>query len=175
SGEKIDLIGPSGNGFCISKEHQSIMVVGGGIGTFPLLFLLNESPAIDKKAFLGFREKQVVVLEEEFQKAAGKVFFSTDDGSFGRKGLVSVPLSEEIAVKKPDIIYTCGPMPMIKKVVEIAKENNIKCEVSLEQRMGCGIGACLVCACRTKFGDDWEYSHICSDGPVFDSDKVLFE
>lgn len=174
-GDKLDLIGPLGNPFTILEEYKNIAVVGGGIGIFPLLYLLNEVKDAKKSAFLGFRSKNFVVLKDEFKKACDGVIISTDDGSEDYKGLITEPLEEEIKNNKFDIIYTCGPTPMIKKVVDIANKNNIKCQVSLEQRMGCGIGACLVCACKTKSDDGWKYSHVCKDGPVFWSDEVIFD
>ncbi|MDQ2085243.1 dihydroorotate dehydrogenase electron transfer subunit [Herbivorax sp. ANBcel31] len=174
-GDKVDLIGPLGNPFTILKEVKNVAVVGGGIGVFPLLYLLSEIKAAKKSAFLGFRNKDFVVLKDEFEKNSDKLFISTDDGSEGSKGLITVPLEEQLKSSKFDIIYTCGPTPMIKKVVDIAKENEIKCQVSLEQRMGCGIGACLVCACKTKSDDGWKYSHVCKDGPVFWSNEVIFD
>jgi len=174
-GDLVDIIAPLGKEFDISTEYKNIAVVGGGIGIFPLLFLLNEKESVKKSAFLGFRSKDFIVLENEFKKSSNGLFISTDDGSFGYKGLITDLLEKDIVENNYDLIYTCGPMPMIKKVVEIANKNNIKCQVSLEQRMGCGIGACLVCACKTKLGDEWEYSHVCKDGPVFWSSEVILD
>lgn len=174
-GCKVDLIGPLGNPFDLQEKYRKIAVIGGGIGVFPLLYLLKESRAAIRSAFLGFRSKDFIVLEKDFESTSEKLYISTDDGSFGYNGLITGLLEKELENESYDIFYTCGPTSMIKKVVEIAEKNNIKCQVSLEQRMGCGIGACLVCACKTKFGDEWEYSHVCKDGPVFWSDEVIFE
>lgn len=174
-GSEVDIIAPLGNPFDISGENKKIAVIGGGIGIFPLLNLLKESKADEKYTFLGFRSKEFIVLEEAFNEVSTGLFISTDDGSSGYKGLVTDLLEKEIEKNNIDMIYTCGPTPMIKKVVDIAHKNNIKCQVSLEQRMGCGIGACLVCACKTKLGDEWEYSHVCKDGPVFWSNEVIFD
>lgn len=179
-GSRVDLIGPLGKPFDISDKFKKVAVVGGGIGIFPLLFLLEEkkkvaSTEILNSAFLGFRNKDFVVMEDSFKNTSNNLFLSTDDGSYGYKGLITDLLLSDLIINNYDIIYTCGPMPMIKKVVEIANKRNIKCQVSLEQRMGCGIGACLVCACKTKLGDDWEYSHVCKDGPVFWSNEVIFD
>lgn len=171
---KIDLMGPLGKPFYLSNEFERIAVVGGGIGVFPLLFLLEEAKNNNKYAFLGFRNKEFVVLEDEFKKNSNELFITTDDGSYGKDALVTELLEKELEKKKIDIIYACGPMPMIKKVVDIAKKLNIKCQVSLEQRMGCGIGACLVCACKIKRETEWEYKHVCKDGPVFWSEEVIF-
>ncbi len=175
NGSFVDIIAPLGNYFKISNEYKKVAVIGGGIGIFPLLYLLNEYRDAEKSAFIGFRNKNFVVLTDKFENAANNFYMSTDDGSAGYKGLVTDLLLEDLKKNKYDIIFTCGPTPMIKKVVEIADSYNTKCQVSMEQRMGCGIGACLVCACKTKLGDDWEYSHVCKDGPVFWSDEVILE
>lgn len=147
----------------------------GGIGTFPLLYLLKCSQAANKTALLGFRNKESVVLEDKFRAAAGNVEIATDDGSYGKKAFVTELLEEKIKSQKPDIIYTCGPAIMMQKVSAIAEKNKIPCQVSMEQRMGCGIGACLVCACKTKNGNNWEFSHVCKDGPVFWSTEVCWD
>lgn len=172
---EVDLIGPLGNPFHISEQYKRIAVVGGGIGTFPLLYLLEEMKKADRTAFLGFRSSDYVVLTKEFEAASDRLSISTDDGSAGYKGIITDLLQRDIANKGFDIIYTCGPMPMIKKVKDMAEKAGIKCQVSLEQRMGCGIGACLVCACKTGKPDNWEYGHVCKDGPVFWSDEVVLD
>ncbi len=195
SGDKIDILASLGNSFEISEDYKNIAVVGGGIGIFPLLFLIKNYNEINTNAnvgqntkinnkpetnqcidtFLGFRNKDLVILENEFKSQSENLFISTDDGCYGCKGLVTDLLVNEIEKKNYDIIYTCGPMPMIKKIVEIANDRNIKCQVSMEQRMGCGIGACLVCACKIKSENGDEYKHVCKDGPVFWADKIIFE
>jgi dihydroorotate dehydrogenase electron transfer subunit len=174
-GSTVDIIAPLGNPFTISEGYKKIAVIGGGIGIFPLLYLLNEIAAPIKDAFLGFRNKELIVLKDKFQANSTELLISTDDGSFGYNGIITDLLLQKLKEVKYDIIYTCGPMPMIKKVIELSEAAAIKCQVSLEQRMGCGIGACLVCACKTKHGEDWEYSHVCSDGPIFWSEDVILE
>lgn len=169
----MDFIGPLGNIFDLNEKYERIAVVGGGIGIFPLLFLLNEKNNCHKSSFIGFRNKDCIVLKEEFKRASDAFMISTDDGSEGTKGLITHLLEREIKKNRLDIIYTCGPLSMMKEVVRLADTYAIKCQVSLEQRMGCGIGACLVCACKTKHGEGWKYSHVCRDGPVFWSDKII--
>ncbi|MDP4181867.1 MAG: dihydroorotate dehydrogenase electron transfer subunit [Bacillota bacterium] len=177
AGETIDIIAPIGKPFHLSSEYKTIAVVGGGIGVFPLLHLLKESSGSQRYAFLGFRNKEFVVLEDEFSAASNKLNISTDDGSAGYKGLVTDLLENELKEKGIDIIYACGPTPMLRNVMKIAQAYNTKCQVSMEQRMGCGIGACLVCACKTKAEneDGWEYSHVCKDGPVFWSNEIILD
>lgn len=174
-GDKLDVLGPLGNGFDLDSKFKRIAIVGGGIGIFPLLFVLNESRAVEKKAYLGFRTRKLVVLEKEFSRSSS-LEIATDDGSSGTHGFVTDLLKRDLTTGKFDMIYACGPAPMLKKIVEITSSSNVNCQVSLEQRMGCGFGACLVCACKTHMQDgDWQYSHVCKDGPIFDSRTVVFE
>ena len=175
TGSMIDFIGPLGTPFDLSESYKKIAVIGGGIGIFPLLFLLQKSKARQKSAFIGFKKSDFLVLQKEFEDCTDRLKISTDDGSFGYKGLVTDLLLEDLQENKYDIIYSCGPAPMLKKIKKIAKEKDIKCQMSLEQRMGCGIGACLVCVCKIKTGDDWEYKRVCTDGPVFWSDEIILE
>ncbi|NSW89964.1 MAG: dihydroorotate dehydrogenase electron transfer subunit [Firmicutes bacterium] len=180
AGDVLDLIGPLGSHFDLSENYKNIAVVGGGIGIFPLLFLLEQKQCVHKTAYIGFRSKNYVVLEEAFKHNSHELIISTDDGSLGQKGFITDLLEkrileEGIKGEKYDIIYTCGPGPMMKKVVELASKAGIKCQVSLEQRMGCGIGACLACACKIKLRDDWQYKRVCKDGPIFWGEEVDFD
>jgi dihydroorotate dehydrogenase electron transfer subunit len=175
-GDRLDILGPLGNGFDLDIKYRRVAVVGGGIGIFPLLFILNESKSVVKRAYLGFRTKKLVVLEDEFKSSSSTLEITTDDGSYGENGFVTDLLKRDILFEKFDMIYACGPTPMLKKVIETANANGINCQVSLEQRMGCGFGACLVCACKTQSENgDWQYSHVCKDGPIFDSRTVILE
>lgn len=174
-GDALDVMGPLGKSFDISPRYGRIAVVGGGIGIFPLLFVLREGKAAVRHSYLGFRSSSLVVMRDEFSRASDRCEICTDDGSEGYRGLVTELLERDIARSPFDIIYACGPTPMLKKVSEIAEKYGIPCQVSLEQRMGCGFGACLVCACKTVKGEDWEYKHVCKDGPVFWSRDVIFE
>lgn len=175
-GDCIDVLGPLGNGFDTGTEYRRIAVVGGGIGVFPLLFLLDESKAIVRRSYLGFRTSKLVVLENEFRTRSNTIDIATDDGTYGTGGFVTDLFRRDLMVERFDIIYACGPEPMLRKVSQLADEFGTKCQISLEQRMGCGFGTCLACACKTKNrGDDWHYSRVCKDGPVFDSREIIFE
>lgn len=174
-GESIDIMGPLGEGFTLPAENEKIAVVGGGIGIFPLLYLFEKSNTSRKTAFLGFQTAESIVLKEDFQKAGAELVISTDDGSFGLKGLVTEPFKKWLKSEKPDRVYTCGPLPMMKIVAESCISKGVFCEVSMEQRMGCGIGACLVCACKVKHNGDHDYAHVCKDGPVFPADRLIFD
>lgn len=173
-GDILDVMGPlGGTGFSVQNEYKNPVVIGGGIGIYPLLQVAKETNA---NAILGFRNKDFVTLETDFKKAAKKVFITTDDGSYERKGLVTDVLKELIETEEVDAIFACGPTPMLKAIVKIAEDNNIYTEVSLEERMGCGIGACLCCATKVKdseLEEGFTYSHVCSHGPVFNAREVM--
>jgi dihydroorotate dehydrogenase electron transfer subunit len=169
-GEMIDILGPAGHGFEV-KEGAKAVVIGGGIGVFPLLQLARQT---DSAVFLGFRNKDLVVMEEEFRAVNDNVTICTDDGSYGYDGFAIAAMSEYILENEVDMIYCCGPTPMLKTVKQIAEYRNIPCQLSLEQRMGCGIGACLTCVCETKDEGMGKYKQVCSCGPVFDAKEVVF-
>lgn len=167
----IDVIGPLGNGFTILDKDKKAIVIGGGIGTPPMLEVAKQYD--NPCAVIGFRSKDAVILEDDFNKANALTYVCTDDGTYGKKGYVSEALKEHLSKNQADIIYACGPHMMLKSIIEIADKYNIPCEVSLEERMGCGIGACLVCACKTvKDGKEY-FAHVCKDGPVFSSKEVI--
>ncbi len=172
-GSNIDMIAPLGKGFKFLEGKKAICI-GGGIGTPPMLGIAKLYGK-NAKAISGFRNAGIAILQEDFKAAGCETILCTDDGSAGMKGFVTDALKAEIAKEKPDIIYACGPMVMLKGVASIAQENGIECQVSLEQRMACGVGACLVCVCRTVKDGKEIFSHVCKDGPVFDSEEVAFD
>ncbi len=166
-GDEIRLLGPCGNGYNLS-EGKSVLV-GGGIGVPPLLETCKQLKG-EKIVVLGFRSGSFLV--EDFEKLGAKVYVATDDGSVGFKGNVVDLLRTEKIVG--DIIYSCGPKIMLKFLSMYAEENNISCQVSMEERMACGIGACVGCVLQIKDGDSWTYKKVCKDGPVFDSREVCW-
>lgn len=170
-GDYIDVLGPLGHGFEIKQSHKAPLIIGGGIGVFPL-YRLAKDLNNNANVFLGFRDKSRVVMEEEFEAVSKLCIVGTDDGSYGYKGYVASAMEHYIENSPCDVIFSCGPMPMLKAVKEIAEKRGIECQLSLEQRMGCGIGACLVCACETIFEGTNKYMRVCKNGPVFDSKVV---
>ncbi len=168
-GAEIDIMGPLGHGFEV-KPGEKAAVIGGGIGVFPLLRLARET---DSAVFLGFRTKELVAMEEDFKAASDNVTICTDDGSYGYDGFAIAAMGEYLLENKVDVIYSCGPTPMLKAVKQIAEHMNIPCQLSLEQRMGCGIGACLTCVCETKNEGMAKYKQVCTCGPVFDAKEVV--
>ncbi|MBC8571002.1 dihydroorotate dehydrogenase electron transfer subunit [Zongyangia hominis] len=173
-GDEMDVMGPLGNGFDLRKTAGKAVFVGGGIGVPPMV---EAAAAYGAKAaaVLGFRDKSRVILEEDMKALGCDVTVCTDDGSYGRKGLVTDAVKELLMEGDVNAIYACGPMVMLEALATLAKEYGVRCQVSLEERMGCGVGACLVCACKTKTKDGEEnYSHVCKNGPVFDAQEVVF-
>ena len=167
--DTLEVMGPLGNGFTM-KEGKAILV-GGGIGIPPMLELAKQLSA-EKTVVLGYRDE--LFLKDEFEKTA-EVAVATEDGSFGTKGTVIDAIRENAITG--DIIYACGPMPMLKALAEYASEHDMEAQISLEERMACGIGACLGCICKTKEKDhhtNVNNSRICKDGPVFDAKEVVF-
>ncbi|MDP4120219.1 MAG: dihydroorotate dehydrogenase electron transfer subunit [Bacillota bacterium] len=168
-GDDLDILGPLGTGFKIEKGKKYAFV-GGGIGTPPLLYAAKQADTAI--AVLGFRSSDAIILKEDFEKACSKVYLTTDDGSAGHHGFVTDPLSEIIG--EVDEVCACGPTPMLKAIALIAQKNAKPCQISMEERMGCGVGACLVCACKTKINNVEGYSHVCKAGPVFRAEEVVF-
>ncbi len=172
-GNKISVIGPLGKGSFQFEDYKNIAIIGGGIGIFPLYELARQAGKnANVNTYLGFRNKDFVVLEDEFLQVSNKLVLATDDGSYGQNGFVIDYLKEDCKKKKPDCIYACGPLPMLKAVRDFANQNNIPAQVSLEERMGCAIGICLGCAVKDRNSDG--YKHVCKDGPVFDVNQVEF-
>lgn len=172
---KIDILGPLGNGYKVPENTRKLCLVGGGCGVAPLKFAAERWMNLDITACLGFRNKPSVYQIEDFQRLCNRVFISTDDGSMGDKGFATNSLIKWIEKQKPDLILGCGPIPMIKTLKNISNKYNIPCQISLEERMGCGIGGCLVCSCAIRVNSSWEYKKVCTDGPVFNSEEVRFD
>ena len=168
-GDSLDILGPLGHGFTMLPKDKKVILIGGGIGTPPMVPLAKYYD--NAKAIIGFRSAENVILKEEFKD----VTVCTNDGSEGVKGFVTDALINILEIEKPDMIYACGPNVMLEGIAKIANEKNIECEVSLEERMACGVGACLGCACKTKSHDGTSsHAHVCKDGPVFNSKEVIF-
>ena len=168
-GEYIDILGPLGYGTFEIKDNKQVMIIGGGIGIFPLYELSKnlKEKGNNTTVYLGFRNKDFVCLEEEFKKVSDKFVVTTDDGSYANSGFAIEYMKKDILEDKPDMIYACGPLPMLKAVRELSINENIPCQISLEERMGCGIGACLGCAVKVISGENPRYGHVCKEGPVF--------
>lgn len=167
-GRTLDVLGPNGNGFTYNHvAGKHILLVGGGIGVPPLYYLGKElkKSGADITTVLGFQSKDHVFYEDDFGKI-GQTFVTTDDGSYGEKGFVTEVCKR---LKNIDYYYTVGPIPMLRSVIHTMC--NAEGSISLEERMGCGIGACYACVIKSR-KDETDYYKICEDGPVFKSNEV---
>ena len=168
-GETLRILGPLGNGF--TKKDKKAFLIGGGIGIPPMLQLAKELDC-EKQIVLGYRDE--LFLLEDFE-GKGDIYIATEDGSAGTKGNVIDAIRANGLTA--DVIYACGPTPMLRALKAYAAENNIECWISMEERMACGIGACLACVCKSKEKDhhtNVNNKRICKEGPVFLAEEVEF-
>jgi len=184
-GGEIDVLGPLGEGFKIDPKKQIAVLAGGGMGVAPLL-ALAEQIAQDKLLtthtyalyiMIGGKNRDCVLCEEDFRKVSDQVLTATDDGSYGKKGLITDLLLDFLDNQLPTsnfqktTIYACGPKAMLRAISEIAYQKRIDCQISTEEHMACGIGACKGCPTKTKSG----LKMVCKDGPVFDAKEIIWE
>ncbi len=168
-GDAVQCLGPLGTGFD-GCGAQTIYFVGGGVGVAPICGAMDSFATPDSRAFFGFRGREYAYGMTQTPCAVTAV---SDDGTLGERALVTKPLLAAIEEKRPDLIMACGPAPMLAAVQRIALECGIPCQLSLEERMGCGIGACLGCNVKAVHPDGtWGYKRVCKDGPVFDAKEV---
>lgn len=170
-GECLGVLGPLGNGFPMPEKGQKAVMVTGGMGIVPLYMLAERLG--EATLLFGARSKKETVLLKDFRGLGLKIKTATEDGTVGVKGFVTALLEKEL--KKDTLVYACGPMPMLKAVSRMCRDAKVKCLVSLERSMACGIGVCLGCAVRTmnhEAGEMRNYRMVCSDGPVFDSEDI---
>jgi dihydroorotate dehydrogenase electron transfer subunit len=153
-----------GNGFKLSDSERKIMLIGGGMGAAPLYSVIKGYKDREFYPYIGFQTKDRIILQKEY--SSFNAVIATDDGTYGQKGFVTKIAADDLDRIKPDIILACGPKPMLRALAEI---KNYKVLVSVEERMGCGIGACLDCACKTLSGN----KRVCKDGPVFDIKELV--
>lgn len=175
-GSRLDILGPLGKGFPMPDKDKTPIIIGGGIGVAPLLFLAqkiaqNKTRKDSLIALLGFPTKQETFGLEFLESMGIKVLIATDDGTLGHKGYPTDLLNDylEKCNKSKTIIYGCGPKPLLSKIKTVAVRNNIPAYLSLEERMACGVGACL--GCSVKSSQDG-YKKVCEDGPVFEAGEV---
>jgi len=173
TGDELDLLGPLGTGFKLPDAPGRIVLVAGGIGIAPLMFLalrLREHGAdlTTCRLFLGGRSRNDLLCRRDFEQLGIPVHHTTDDGSSGDQCLVTQPFERQTVQQPPDLIYACGPMDMLRCVIGVAATRRVPCQVSIETMMACGIGACLGCAVESRLSPQ-RYLHACLDGPVFDA------
>lgn len=169
-GGTLNLLAPLGRGFDLGDTARRALFVGGGVGVPPLLAAAKPFGA-NAVLIAGFRSRGNVILTEDFERIGCRVLLATDDGSLGHRGPVTA-LARGLAF---DAVFACGPKPMLKAVCALAEAAGKPCQVSLEERMACGIGACLGCAVKLRGENGEFYGRVCSDGPVFDARSVVWE
>lgn len=198
-GDELDVIGPLGCGFRTKPAEEPVVIVAGGMGVAPLLFLAQslmhgdrhvgakQAPPQNRRASLPLQRRNVrmligaksgefILCEEEFRKLGCSVDVATDDGSYGQKGYVSSLFEESIGKKKPGQVFACGPNAMLREIAIASARRGVDCQVSFENQMGCGVGVCLGCVIRTREKDGISgYRRVCRDGPVFDAQTVLWK
>ncbi len=187
-GEYLDVIGPIGKGFRTFSQSQKVMIIGGGMGIAPLLAIAEDCVKKRKevKALIGAASKKMIFGEKQFVKIGVKTHIATEDGSYQHKGVVTDLIKGIIVKWLPDQIFACGPKEMLKIIAKLAENARINCQVSLEERMGCGIGACLGCVCKIKIckaedsqmiknNESFTYKRVCVDGPVFTANEVIWD
>ena len=169
-GTKLGVLLPLGNGFCVSENEKKIALVGGGAGVFPMVSVIRQYAPVGKEiySYIGFRDKAAVCCLDELEKSKS-LTVTTDDGSFGLHMNAVQAFLSDVDKINPDVVLSCGPLPMLRALKAALQDKNIPCYVSLEERMGCGIGACLVCVCNRTNGS---HARVCKDGPVFDIHEV---
>lgn len=166
-GQMLDIVGPLGSGFSLNAKKA--LLVGGGVGIAPLIYLARALCGGTNQVLLAGRNARELFWQSEFKNSCEKIHITTDDGSLGVQGNALALLPELLASGAYDFVYTCGPAPMMKGVAALAEQYGIPCEVSLEKYMACGLGACLSCSCASKSG---KRVKVCTDGPVFPSTEV---
>lgn len=169
AGEALSVLLPLGNGFFVAEEEKRIAVVGGGVGIFPLISLIREYEGKKEiSAYMGFRNRDALCMEEEMARA-NHLTLASDDGSVGFHGTAVQAFVNDFNRAKPQAVFACGPTPMLRALKGAANDLGVPVYVSLEERMGCGLGACLVCVCNKT---DGKHARVCKDGPVFEINEV---
>lgn len=174
-GNFVDVIGPFGKGFLLPDKKFKALLVGGGYGIAPLVGLAYKLKKTNScfgiKVFIGAKKKSLVFCASDFKKLGIHAEICTEDGSVGKKALVSGLLERHLKKENQNsVIFSCGPNPMLKEIAKLADKYNVLCQVSVEQVMGCGMGICLSCACKSR--NEKGYKLVCSDGPVFNSSEI---
>ena len=175
-GDIVDVLGPLGRGFSTRGDYSRVHMVAGGIGIAPFIFLTNHLirqglSSSQIMLFIGGRSAGDLLCLEMFEALGIRLQMTTDDGSAGTRCMVTQPLGEALKKEKPEIVFACGPIPMLREVMAISRKEGIPCQVSIETMMACGMGACLGCAVEKRDSKE-TYLHACMDGPVFDAERI---
>ncbi len=171
AGTRAEMVIPVGRGFHLSAADKTVFLVGGGVGIAPLLTVIQKWPDRHYEAFLGYRGIDYAYCQNDFA-ACKAVNIASDDGTIGEKGLVTALVERRLKELVPDAVLSCGPPPMLKALKSLLEPLGVSAQVSMEQRMGCGFGACATCVCGVYGKDGLDYKKVCVEGPVFDLYEV---
>lgn len=183
-GEELPITGPLGNGFSIEQPKKRAVIIAGGIGVAPVYLLAEalKKANIQTDLFIGGKSKKDILCVNEFRSLGVKVKVSTEDGSLGKKGMASELLKDFIDKETVDSLrqislYACGPHAMLESIAGFAENHSLPCQVSMEAKMACGMGACQGCIVKTKTSDKngFSYQRVCKEGPVFNADEILWK
>jgi len=176
-GESLSVLGPLGNGFEMPRKGGKPLLVAGGMGIAPLIFLASILEPGSFTFLAGFGSAGEIIATDEIGFSGLDLSISTDDGSAGHRGLVTELLENHLSGFNSgrSMVFTCGPLPMLKKVAAMTLDKDVPCQVSLETSMACGLGACQGCAIRRSSEQDKTYYHVCQDGPVFEVKSLDWE
>lgn len=180
AGDTLSLLGPLGRGYTLPAEPTRVALAGGGIGIAPLIFLAAHmlQAGYDPdwiRVYLGGRSAPDLLCVADFEKMGLQVYTTTDDGSAGEKGLVTMPLERSLAARDVQSLYACGPVGMLRGISALADRFQVACQVSIETIMACGMGACMGCAVKSTDSLDEKCRHACLDGPVFEAGQIILE
>lgn len=174
-GESIELMGPLGNGFEFNG-YRKILVIGGGIGIAPIKGLINSlnNEDVEIHSVLGYRDAPYI--HEDFIEKSETYEIMSENDEKCKRGYVTEPVARMLENDSFDMIYACGPHQMLRSLTDLFNSKGIRAQLLMEEKMACGIGACLVCTCKTKLGEfGFKHSRMCKDGPMFYSDEVIFD
>ncbi len=177
-GTVYDLLGPLGRGWRLPRANEAALLVAGGVGVAPLIFLADALSVSDLgvyvRSLFGAATNEALVCWTEFAGRCNEFTTATEDGSAGEQGLVTEVLARELERGDADRVYACGPPGMLVEVARLCAEYDVPCQVSMEQWMACGVGACLGCAVPSAKGPQ-EYVRVCTEGPVFDTTEIAWD
>jgi dihydroorotate dehydrogenase electron transfer subunit len=178
-GHPVDIIGPLGRGYTLPEGTETVIIVAGGLGIASLFGLvesiLQSGQRLEVRVYIGARSEKDILMRPELEGMGALVKVTTEDGSTGRKGMVTHSVESEapeLAERGNTVVYACGPLKMLATIAKTMHRVSLPCQVSLETRMACGMGSCLGCAVRTR---DRGYQMVCKEGPVFDAMEIDWE
>ncbi|HHU63855.1 MAG TPA: dihydroorotate dehydrogenase electron transfer subunit [Clostridiales bacterium] len=174
-GDGVDVLGPLGNGLVLDDNVKNLLLIGGGMGVAPLLYAARYYKHLSLNGIFGWRDTGSLIPLGAAKDFMDRVYICTQDGSTGHRGLVTDIFCERVEDIRPDMVFACGPVAMLKEVQRLCTRFGLDSRFSMEERMGCGVGSCMTCACKIERDGNWQYERVCCDGPVFNGQRVVFD